>query len=521
MRLLGRRQLPELSLPDQAEEKQMIDGGYEFGEPFQRRLLSLLVKHPTRGSRIIEARYFTSPLFVDIGRVALETFKKHPDARLTRTTLEELVKASLHRKARQNWPLYKKEIKAVFRLSLPDKPVLLEKAAEFAKEARYRDALVRAERQVTSRDYEAVHQVFEEVRASVNGAMGRGVWKWADLPHPSDYPFKEVDWLVEGLIPAESAIAISGEEGVGKTIFALSMARALTEGTEFLGKRAWMAPVLYLGLDVSQVTLQNYIKMMRWTPNEMFRILTMWTGENMQPPMLDDPKGMEPLYELAKQNHPVMVFDTLRDFFGGEENSSTETKPVVDAIRKLRAAGATIVLLVHPPKSGKSIIRGTGNISQKVDIPYLLEKDRWRGKEIGVFTCPKKNRFGSTSFRMPMQIQFIPMPAGTFLRLREVKDWEPSEHWKKREADVIVIQYVREHPGTNQKGIQAALRMGDRSVRSALYGGKEQGLLRSAKGDRNELHWFAVEYEEDVNPKEGMGSADEEELAQEVLETLA
>jgi AAA domain len=182
-----------------------------------------------------------------------------------------------------------------------------------------------------------------------------------------------------------------------------------------------MTPVIYLGLDVSQVTLQNYLRMMRWTPNEMFRILTMWAGEHMQPPMLGDPKRMELLYELAKENHPVMVFDTLRDFFGGEENSSTETKPVVDAIRKLRAAGATPLLLVHPPKSGKSIIRGTGNISQKVDIPYLLEKDKWRGKEIAVFTCPKKNRFGSTSFRMPMQIQCIPMPAGTFLRIREAR----------------------------------------------------------------------------------------------------
>jgi hypothetical protein len=194
----------------------MIDGGYEFGKHFQRKLLSLLVKHPGQVSRIIEARYFTNPLFVDIARVALETFKKHPDARLGRTSLGELVKASLGRKARQNWSLYRKEIKWLFRITSSDRSVLMEMAAKFANEAHYRDALIQAEKYVTARNYEAVHRVIEEARTSVNSAGGPGLWKWNDLPHPSDFPLKEVNWLVEGFIPAESAIAISGEEGVGK-----------------------------------------------------------------------------------------------------------------------------------------------------------------------------------------------------------------------------------------------------------------------------------------------------------------
>jgi hypothetical protein len=88
-------------------------------------------------------------------------------------------------------------------------------------------------------------------------------------------------------------------------------------------------------------------------------------------------------------------------------------------------------------------------------------------------------------------------------------------------VDEVVIQYVREHPGTNQKDIQAALRMGDRSVRSTLHAGKEQGLLRCAKGDRKEFQWFAVEYQEDVKPIENVDSAVGEELTQKALETLA
>src|ERR1700722_11251575 len=119
-----------------------------------------------------------------------------------------------------------------------------------------------------------------------------------------------------------------------------------------------------------------------------------------------------------------MIFDTLRDFFEGDENSSTDTKPVLDALRKLRSLGATNIVIVHPPKSGTSLIRGTGNISQKVDIPYLMAKNKWQGKDVVVLTCPKKNRFGSTHFNMAMRHLFIPIPGkAPFLLIKEVRGW--------------------------------------------------------------------------------------------------
>jgi archaellum biogenesis ATPase FlaH len=476
-------------------KRTVIDSGYEFEKPFQRRLLTLLLREPKALSSIIKPQYFTNVLLVDIARVVTEAYEKHPDAQISQAYLREEVKASLGRHARENWPDYKKEIKLLFRLTCRDKSLLIEKARKFAREAQYRALLVEAERYVNAGKYERVHEIFEKTRSLFRDSIEGIEWKWHRLPHPSDFPYKEVRWLVEGIIPEESAIAISGEEGVGKTLFALSLAKALSDGREFLGRRVWVTPVLYLGLDVSQVTLQTYIRMMRWIPDDDFRILTTWTGEKMQPPMLDDPKGMECLYRLAKKYRPVMIFDTLRDFFEGEENSSTETKPVVDAIRRLRSLGATVIVLVHPPKSGKSLIRGTGNISQKVDIPYSLQKDTWNGKEIAVLTCPKKNRFGSTSDRLPMQMQFAQMPSGPFFRFREVVGWRPSEQWKKSDADDGVVQFVQGHPGSNQKEIQAALRMGDRTVRRSLFSARDRGLLKCVKGDRKEFCWFAADYE--------------------------
>ena len=156
--------------------------------------------------------------------------------------------------------------------------------------------------------------------------------------------------------------------------------------------------------------------------------------------MINETKKKKKLHSIVEKEHPVIIFDTLRDFYEGEENSSTDTKPVLDAVRKLRAKGATIILLVHPPKSGNAIIRGTGNIPQKVDIPYLLEKREWQGSDILVLTCPKKNRFGSTHFHLPMQQLFIPTPAGVRLAMWEVEDWKPTNDRKQKKANGYVIE---------------------------------------------------------------------------------
>jgi archaellum biogenesis ATPase FlaH len=475
----------------------MSESSYPWGEPFQLRLLALLLRDPRKALELLEPSFFSNPMMVDISRIIRDIYKRHPDdaVSISKTTLKELVKQSLGRKGQEHWSSYRRMIRRIYKTELGDKEILVSLATEFARENRYREALVEAEHAVSARKYGRVHKVIEQLK-SFDVPEGLQSWKWRNLPKYSDFPHIEIEWLVDGVVPAGSIIALSGDEGVGKTMFALSLAQSLTEGTDLLGRIVFQTPVLYLGLDVSRITLQSYIDEMRWSPNKYFRFMTMWTDEDRQPPMLDDPVQMEKLYAIAREIRGlVIIFDTLRDFFEGEENSSTDTKPVLDAVRKLRALGATVILLVHPPKSGNSIIRGTGNISQKVDIPYLMEKQQWQGKDIVVLSCPKKNRFGSTQFRLPMRYLFIPTPVGLRFLIKEVTDWKRSDKFKEMEASSAVVQYVKDHPGTNQEGIQRALHKGDRSVRAALSEAKDNGLLKSVGGNRKELRWYDIEYE--------------------------
>lgn len=142
----------------------MIEASYPYGEVFQRKLLALLIRHPTEVSRIVQPQFFSHPLLVDIARIALEAHSRHPDARLTKTTLYELVRNSLGSRGDKYSRDYKKQIKKVFAVQLSDTPFLLEQAKDFAKETQYREALVRAEHHIGARHYDRVHKVFEEVR---------------------------------------------------------------------------------------------------------------------------------------------------------------------------------------------------------------------------------------------------------------------------------------------------------------------------------------------------------------------
>jgi len=477
----------------------MIDFGYPHGPTFQSRLLALLVQAPRAMCSIIQPHYFTSPILAGIAHVVTKCHKEHPNAPLTYIFLKEAVKGSLSSRELQNWSLYKEEIKQAFNSHLSDRPHLLGVAAKYAKEYIYREALVLGEKSITAGKYEHVHELLQKAKISSDFGTGKTI-HWRDLPHPSDYPHEEIEWIVDGLIPAGHAIVISGDEGVGKTIFLLAMARSITEGRDFLERTVSPTPVIYLGADVSKVTLQNYMKMMRWNPDSDFRILTMWTDP--EAPMLDSNEQLNWLYKYAEKYKPVLIFDTFRDFFNGEENSSTETKPVLDAIKRMRSLGATVILITHPPKRGKSVIRGTGNISQKVDVAYFMERVKQQGKDLCRLTCPKKNRAGAANITLTIEKQFIQTPAGPFLRIREIKDLRYAER-KQNGQYGHVLAYLRENPGKNQKEIASNLRMSDRTAKKLLNEGKMKGELSCAKGQRKTILWS-------VEPKNKSGPAAEE-----------
>jgi DnaB-like helicase C terminal domain len=222
---------------------------YNWNEEFQRKLLALCVRDPKSIRHIVEPQYFTNPIHLDIARLSSEIYKehRHGDTRLGKGSLSAIVKGYLGKKRHDVWPAYKKVIKKLFKDKLKDRPVILQQAIQFAKEQRFRAALIDAERYVNAKNYTAAMRQFERLKTfGKETDLGVGFWKdsddadrWSEdrrgLVRTFFFPTLD-NYMGGGLGAGELAIILAGGK-VGKT----TMLARIAAGAMWLGKTAAVA----------------------------------------------------------------------------------------------------------------------------------------------------------------------------------------------------------------------------------------------------------------------------------------
>ena len=376
----------------------MLEPGYEYGKALQRRLLALLVRDPKSLSSIIRPQYFTQPLLVDISRVVTEAYEKHPNARLSPDSLKEFVKASLHRNARQNWPDYKKEIKLSFSQRIPDKSILIGEAIKFAKEARYREALVSAERFITSGRYDKVHEVIEEARAvsdkTQNGtsAVKLPVYHFHRLLAAEDEI--EQEYLVETIVPRGGAILSIGLPKGLKSWFSTAVALdAAIADRKALGYFDIPRPVRVLLIQIEDSLGRTRSRLQRLHEARPFRRnpfpgnLVIITRCSLN---LNDPEWIARLEEvIAKQKTELVIFDVFRRLFRGNVNSAEDTAAFFERVDGLRDKHHLAVWIVHHSNKNAEagmMTRALGSINLTGWAEVLLHfKDKQQSG--GTTTC--------------------------------------------------------------------------------------------------------------------------------------
>ena len=159
------------------------------------------------------------------------------------------------------------------------------------------------------------------------------IQSWEQIPTLASLPVGEVDWVVEGMIPSSGVVLWAGESGSFKTWLALLLAKAVQEGTEFLGRKTVRRPVLYLDRENPLQLVHERCSMLGMHPSEALRI---WGGWQLdQPPMIGDPR----LLELARTIKPLIVVDSFIRFHAADENSATEMGRIMAEVRALANAG--------------------------------------------------------------------------------------------------------------------------------------------------------------------------------------
>ena len=183
-----------------------------------------------------------------------------------------------------------------------------------------------------------------------------------------------LEYIVDEIIPKHRVTMLFGQEKSGKSIIALDMVTHIANGVRWLNRRTVKTPCLYI--DLEDGIVGAYIGWLRGVGDEEVRFITI-RSENGVPP-LDDPG----LLALCSQMQPVIVLDSLHKLFtrekerkGGSAWNSGDYEPVLEKIRQLCVAGATVILIHHATKADEDQYRDSSAIGANVDFLFAVVGD--------------------------------------------------------------------------------------------------------------------------------------------------
>jgi AAA domain len=295
---------------------------------------------------------------------------------------------------------------------------------------------------------------------------------WDELPDD------DLEWLVEGILPANAFVSVYGTPGHYKSFLAQYLAMMVANGTPAFGKAVTQGNVLYIALE-GQRGIKGRFGAMRGhyqVPFEAIRYVT--RPRDFQTSASDAQELME---EVGEDGIPysLIVIDTLaRAFGGGDENAAQDMNKfisIVDAMRQ--ATGATVLVIHHSGKDSAKGMRGSTALLGAVDAEILAKKHGKAGT--AKITKMKDGEDGQVmSFRM------IEAPTGLKFKTSLVlePDTKPVDALDEEEAASAPPARRSDPRGTNERLALAALR-------KAFEDGDAEKVHLKDYGNVTCIHW--------------------------------
>jgi hypothetical protein len=221
--------------------------------------------------------------------------------------------------------------------------------------------------------------VIDQAVASLGAVRTTAPANWREKFHTvNELPDGGTVALIERILP-EGVSLIGSLSGVGKTWFALSMARALVTGEKFLG--VWAVPqkipVLYLVPELGGRAFRSRCEKLGIGAGFYCQVMRDGVCD------LGDPLLAAAIRELK----PAVFLDTAVRFVksDSENDAAQNAQGLATAIFSLLNFGARAVVgLHHSPKASadkefmtlESILRGTGDLGAMCDSVWGLTRDR-------------------------------------------------------------------------------------------------------------------------------------------------
>jgi len=159
-----------------------------------------------------------------------------------------------------------------------------------------------------------------------------------------------IDWIVEKLIPEGAITLLHGPGGLGKTWLCLALAKAISEGTPFLGLATKKREVVYVDYENPLAVIHDRTIALNVCAPHFWNL-----SDPTRPPKIDGPD-----WARLKALRPgaTIFFDTARGGTVGDENKSQDVALVMNNLKELRELGHEIILQAHTTKLNKKLSRG-------------------------------------------------------------------------------------------------------------------------------------------------------------------
>ncbi len=230
------------------------------------------------------------------------------------------------------------------------------------------------------------------------------------------------EFIINNLIPENSITILAGNPSSYKSWLLLSIAISVGSGgflfktfkdkekittpkdaKKFLQFASKQCNVLYIDEEASQVETQRRLKLLNPPP------ATTTDFMNLQGFRIDDDEKRKALLDFVEyRNYKLIIFDSLRDLHGKNENDSTEAQAMMDYFKEFTKQKVACLICHHNrkesalnSKEASQILRGSSAILAGVDSLLAIENTKATDERAELLISQPKLRQGRpvTSFK--------------------------------------------------------------------------------------------------------------------------